>query len=425
MMKKVFVSILLLALVFAAFGGQAFAADPPQNPPYRVRLFAGNSNVGVLTASQDSELGYEDPYSFDATKVDVVDERYYVKGFREAGKDNSTGLYVDTYNKVVRDMDFVVAYGMKGSAVEYTVNFVDNDGETLADSRTLYANVGDKPIVSYIYIDGYQPQAYALTKTLTENPGDNVFNFTYTETEPITVTTVEIVGGGAPVLPAGNAGAQPEEIIDLDTPLAGPDGTEGGMTGGWKATDSADMSKEATAAFEKAMEGIEGVKYEPVAYLAQQQDSGTNYAVLCKAKDDSPDAQPYYAIVYINENPEGNAKVLDIVSMTRNGEVDKNAAAKQKKDSWPVAEEQEPGIGAFKKAVQNLLGVKYTPVYVLSSQKDASGTDYCVLAHAKPVTPEAEAYYILATVHEDASGDVKITEFRNLDIGAIYEESVE
>ena len=239
MKRKVFVSILLLALAFSAIGIQAFAADPPQNPPYRVRLFAGNSDVGVLTESQDKEVGYGDPYTFDASKVDIVgdgdDERYYVKGFREAGKDNSNGLYVDTYNSVEHDMDFVVAYGMKGSAVEYTVNFVDANGASLADSRTLYANVGDKPIVSYIYIEGYQPQAYALTKTLTGNPGDNVFNFTYTEIEAAAGETVVVEGGGggAPVIPVGgNAGAnpaqpaapaQPETIIDLDVPLAAPD----------------------------------------------------------------------------------------------------------------------------------------------------------------------------------------------------------
>ena len=230
MKRKVFVSILLLALVFSAIGIQAFAADPPQNPPYRVRLFAGNSDVGVLTESQDrDDLGYGDPYTFDASKVNIVDDddRYYVKGFREAGKDNSNGLYADTYNSVERDMDFVVAYGMKGSAVAYTVNFVDANEAPLAASRTLYANVGDKPIVSYIYIEGYEPQAYALTKTLTENPGDNVFNFTYTEIEPAAGETVVVEGGGggAPVIPVGgNAGAnpaqpaapaQPETIIDL------------------------------------------------------------------------------------------------------------------------------------------------------------------------------------------------------------------
>ena len=198
-----------------------------------------------------------------------------------------------------------------------------------------------------------------------------------------------------------------------------------GMLGGWKATDSPRMSEEATAAFEKAMEGFVGVNYEPVACLAQQLVSGTNYAILCKAQVVYPDAQPYYAIVYIYESLEGNAQILKIVSLTRNGEVDDNAgAAGQLMGGWSAAEVQEPGLEAFEKAVQNLLGVNYTPVYVLSSQV-VSGTNYCVLARAETVAPGAEAYYTLATVYQDLSGNVEITEFRNLDIGALYEEAAE
>ena len=198
-----------------------------------------------------------------------------------------------------------------------------------------------------------------------------------------------------------------------------------GMLGGWKATDSPRMSEEATAAFEKAMEGFVGVSYEPLACLAQQLVSGTNYAVFCKAQVVYPDAQPYYAIVYIYESLEGNAEILKIVSLTRNGEVDENAgAAEQLLGGWSVAEEQEPGLEAFEKAVQNLLGVNYTPVYVLSSQV-VSGMNYCVLARAETVAPGAEAYYTFATVYEDLSGNVEITEFRNLDIGALYGEAAE
>ena len=198
-----------------------------------------------------------------------------------------------------------------------------------------------------------------------------------------------------------------------------------GMLGGWKATDSPRMSEEATAAFEKAMEGFVGVSYEPVVCLAQQLVSGTNYAILCKAQVVYPDAQPYYAIVYIYESLEGNAEILKIVNLTRNGEVDENAgAAEQLMGGWSVAEEQEPGLEAFEKAVQNLLGVNYTPVYVLSSQV-VSGTNYCVLARAETVAPGAEAYYTLATVYKDLSGNVEITEFRDLDIGALYGEAAE
>ena len=75
-------------------------------------------------------------------------------------------------------------------------------------------------------------------------------------------------------------------------------------------------------------------------------------------------------------------------------------------------------------AAANLLGAVYKPVYVLSSQA-VSGTNYCVLARAETVAPGAEAYYTFATVYKDLSGNVEITEFRDLDIGALYGEAAE
>ena len=194
-----------------------------------------------------------------------------------------------------------------------------------------------------------------------------------------------------------------------------------GMLGGWKATDSPRMSDEATAAFEKAMEGFTGVGYEPLACLATQLVSGTNYAIFCKAQVVYPDAKPYYAIVYVYEDLQGNAKLLKIVSLTANGEADENAgAAGTLLGGWSVADEQDPGLEAFEKAAQKLLGVSYTPIFVLSSQV-VSGTNYCVLSKAEVVAPGAEGYYTLATVYENLSGNVEITEFRNLDIGELYE----
>ena len=194
-----------------------------------------------------------------------------------------------------------------------------------------------------------------------------------------------------------------------------------GILGGWKATDSPRMSDEAAAAFEKAMEGFTGVGYEPLACLATQPVSGTNYAVFCKAQVVYPDAKPYYAVVYVYEDLQGNAELLKIVSLTPNGEADPNAGAGGTLlGGWTVAEEQEPGLEAFDQAAQKLLGVSYTPIYVLSSQV-VSGTNYCVLSKAEVVAPGAEGYYTLATVYQDLSGNVEITEFRNLEIGELYE----
>lgn len=95
--------------------------------------------------------------------------------------------------------------------VAYTVNYQDADGNELAPSQQFYGNVGDKPVVAYRYIDGYIPQAAALTKTLSSNEAENVFTFVYEEGESgtvvETVTVTEGTGAAAGTGTAAGAGA--------------------------------------------------------------------------------------------------------------------------------------------------------------------------------------------------------------------------
>ncbi len=214
-------------------------------------------------------------------------------------------------------------------------------------------------------------------------------------------------------------GATPDGAAAGNMPAAS------GLTGGWKATDSPRMSDEAAAAFGKAMEGLVGVSYEPLACLATQLVSGTNYAILCRAQAVYPDAGQYFAMVYVYENLQGNAEILNIAGLRPDGEADENAgSAEQLMGGWTAAQEQDAGLMAFEKASEALLGVNYTPVYVLGTQV-VSGTNYCVLCRAETVAPGAEAYYTLATVYEDLSGNAEITGFRDLDIGALSERAAD
>ena len=139
------------------------------------------------------DLNAGDDVSFDLSQIQVTDEKYYVKGIRLSGRDNAEALAAPAFN-VDGDADYVVAYGIKGNQVAYTVQYQDEDGNTLAESQTFYGNVGDKPVVAYRYIENFIPQALALTKTLSENEADNVFTFTYApgETNRVVETTTTI-----------------------------------------------------------------------------------------------------------------------------------------------------------------------------------------------------------------------------------------
>lgn len=216
-----------------------FAADP-EPYTYTVTLSAGNQ--GTLTGTEGirtsgtvieangkiviSDLSYGDTIVFENPQnyVAVSDDKYYALGVRESGLDNSD--LVGTL-EVTDDADYVVAYGIAGNMVQYTVNYQDADGNQLAESRTFYGAVGDKPVVAFQYIEGYVPQAYNLTKTLSENGADNVFTFQYTPipegtvivqpgqtvtttTTPATGTTAAATGtaaGGTAAAGAGTAAA--------------------------------------------------------------------------------------------------------------------------------------------------------------------------------------------------------------------------
>ena len=189
--KKLFVSLLAAAVLTV---GSAFSVMAADTYTYKVTVYAGNK--GTIDGQEQKEitgLSLGSQVILDINSVKVTDDKYYVKGFRLSGRDNEEALATPTI-EVDGDVDYVVAYGIKGDMVAYTVNYQDANGKTLADSQTFYGNAGDKPVVAYKYIENYIPQALALTKTLSDNESQNVFTFTYTpgETDRIVETTTTV-----------------------------------------------------------------------------------------------------------------------------------------------------------------------------------------------------------------------------------------
>lgn len=84
------------------------------------------------------------------------------------------------------------------------------------------------------------------------------------------------------------------------------------LSGGWMHAESPDVTDDLRAVFEKALDGLVGVDYVPVAYLGSQVVSGTNHCFLCQAKPVYPDAQPSYVLVYIYEDFDGGATLMNI-----------------------------------------------------------------------------------------------------------------
>ena len=224
--KKLFVSLLSVSVIAGLGVAPVKAAQTVTPYTYKVTLSAGNK--GTINGQQKVEevdLAAGSTVSFDINDIKVSDEKYYVKGIRLSGRDNSEALAAPAF-RVNSDADYVVAYGIKGDMVAYTVNYEDEQGNKLAESQTFYGNVGDKPVVAYRYIENYVPQALSLTKTLSDNEAENVFTFKYAP--GATNRVVETVNHVTVVIP-GNT------ITNTVTIPAGTTGTTGGNGTGTNA----------------------------------------------------------------------------------------------------------------------------------------------------------------------------------------------
>lgn len=244
---RMIAGFLMLSLTFSFCMADVQAAESKLYT-YQVTFYTGNhgtftdiNQVNVINTKSGSDYRIErkgssivvsnlqpgDRVNFDAALPGAVnleeDSKYYVKGIRLSGRDNDT---VETSSFEVKgDQEYVVAYGIRGDMTSYVVHYQDTSGNTLAESRTYYGNIGDRPMIAFLYLEGYEPQAYNLTKTLSANTAENVFTFTYSR--------VSSGGGGGGTAAAGGGGAAGGTAAAPAEPEAGPAGT--GTPGGGAA----------------------------------------------------------------------------------------------------------------------------------------------------------------------------------------------
>ena len=221
--KRLLVSLLTVSMTIGASAMSVMAAEPYT---YKITLSAGNKGtIGGQSKIEQADLAAGSTVTFNLNDIQVTDDKYYVKGIRLSGRDNDEALTAPAFT-IDGDADYVVAYGIKGNMVAYTVNYQDASGNALAESQTFYGNIGDKPVVAYRYIENYIPDALALTKTLSDNESENVFTFTYTPgatdriVETTTTVTTTVPGTATPTGAAGTTGT------------AGTTGAAGGTTAG-------------------------------------------------------------------------------------------------------------------------------------------------------------------------------------------------
>lgn len=275
---KKFLTAMVSASVVLSFSTVPAWAE--ENYDYTVTFYAGNQGVfsgtqglqinskgDISISSQEDRISISgltrgDVVSFDINQGAVSlneESKYYVQGLRMSGRDNDEQLEEPAF-WVTGDEDYVVAYGIRGDMTSYTVNYVDESGNELAPSRTYYGNVGDRPVVAYLYMEGYNPEALTLTRTLSANQADNVFTFEYRTNpvevipgETVTVTTVEpgttnVITQQVPVAGTGVTGTGTAGTAGTTAAGTGAAGTDTGTAGTTGDTGTAGTADDGNAA---------------------------------------------------------------------------------------------------------------------------------------------------------------------------------
>lgn len=251
--KKVlgFVCAIVIALALCctaqlANAQQAYADDYR----YTVTLYAGDGTINGASSHEVGTYAYGDKVTINLDDYTVVpnDARYEPNGIYAVGQNHDNAAKSVSF-EVTSNKQYIVDYSLTKGQADYTINFVDANGNELMESQTITGAVGDKPVFAFQYIEGYQPQSlvahgqtFAIgdkkgcTVTLTGNKVADEFTLVY---EPVAAGSTTSTGGsegtegvagdgategegteGA----AGEEVADPANLIDIDdeaNPLAG------------------------------------------------------------------------------------------------------------------------------------------------------------------------------------------------------------
>ena len=243
-MKKKILTILMAILLLNVFSSPVYAEEGDDT--YTVTVSAGLHGMlvdekGNLTKKIEVKIGADQDWMWNPNdyliEEENIDENYYFKGYHIAGIEGALA----GAQTITHDIVFVASYGIKNNLVEYYVNYVDETGNPIGPKRNTYkGNVGDKPVIAFIHINGYTPLVENYTVTLEE---DEITELTFIYRR-VRTETIYVEDESAGIISDNNtAGPQntpareetseeteaPVEIVDIDeskTPEAEPEETQ-------------------------------------------------------------------------------------------------------------------------------------------------------------------------------------------------------
>jgi hypothetical protein len=175
---------------------------------------------------------------------------------------------------------------------------------------------------------------------------------------------------------------------------------------GFARPDSPVVTDEIHHLLEKAVSGMTGAEYLPVAYLGSQAADGTNYRILCRVAPVVPDPVENYGIVELHENTDGNVEITNVLDSKRSTDISDSEGGWFQPESPVVPDDVKE---ALKKATKEKSCTEYDPAALLSEQVVA-GMNYCILCERTSEASDTGSIYSLVYLYEDLDGNSEITE---------------
>ena len=162
---------------------------------------------------------------------------------------------------------------------------------------------------------GYEPLAYLGSQVVAGSNYGFLCRATTASAQPQTkLCTVKVyrdLAGNSSILESKDVAISSyttDEVLSY-----APDG----LAGGWHIDPDlapAALPEDVQSAFDKATVGLNGISYQPLAYLGSQVVAGTNFALLCNVNSVAEGASAL-AIVTIYENPDGDAQIISVAGL--------------------------------------------------------------------------------------------------------------
>lgn len=183
--------------------------------------------------------------------------------------------------------------------------------------------------------------------------------------------------------------------------------------------------------FNNGLGGLMGVSYVPSAYLAYAEGNGTDHCFLAQASAFSPDAVPYWTLVFIHEEIGGRLSLSSVAVLGYDISLDSDRAVPgdnpkgDDPDAWQAGEANEmdgDAISIFDAGIRTLNSSDIRdPILCLGHKTTGTDTTYCFLVLRQTADRSVNPVWELVYIPVDADGYTGSLEIRTIDIAEFAE----